>query len=113
MKGLFLQMFTLYCVLIIMSVAGTLREKSETQSPYSVIVELKPRHCPRLPSNYECGRRCKYAWQCGVGYECCYSLCGPICMNVRKHEADTEDYTPVTTTTTPGFTFSMTTTLTG
>ncbi|CAD7674298.1 unnamed protein product [Nyctereutes procyonoides] len=29
-------------------------------------------------------RTCKYSWDCAIGYECCFAICGSICLNIRQ-----------------------------
>ncbi|EFB21173.1 hypothetical protein PANDA_005656, partial [Ailuropoda melanoleuca] len=49
-----------------------------------VSVYTKPRYCARNPAFKECRRKCKYSWDCDTGYECCFSVCGKICLFIRQ-----------------------------
>ncbi|XP_027977734.1 WAP four-disulfide core domain protein 10A-like [Eumetopias jubatus] len=97
MKWLVLQLLTLYC-LVIMPVTGGIGENPEpvTKRPDFILVYPKLRECSRNPTYYECHRKCKYSWNCALGYECCFSVCGTICLNIRQIETFIENTSPST-----------------
>ncbi|EFB21558.1 hypothetical protein PANDA_022070, partial [Ailuropoda melanoleuca] len=70
--------------------------ESLVMCPFSVLVRPKLRDCSRNPRLFECHRKCTYSWDCATGYECCLSVCGKICLNIRQIETFIENTSPST-----------------
>nr|XP_035959754.1 WAP four-disulfide core domain protein 10A-like [Halichoerus grypus] len=98
MKWLVLQLLTLYC-LMIMPVTGKMKERVEVETQRPVYIVPKPEllHCANMPNYHDCQRKCEFYSDCIIGYECCLSICGKICMKIPEPETSTNNNNPSST----------------
>ncbi|CAD7669311.1 unnamed protein product [Nyctereutes procyonoides] len=100
MKWLFLQLVTLYC-LVIMPVTGNMREKTRkvTRHPHFINPKDALSDCPNLPNYYDCRKQCNSYSGYNTDSLCYLSICGNICMKIRGPDSTPSTVSEVPPTT--------------